>query len=391
MSPTVPTPYPAELCLDLLQTLYDEVDERLSNWVAFLAQLTEVTASRAAMVRSSNQRTGEGGALTGARLTSQELEAYGDVYHPAAVVQFRLQNPQFTEPGAVAPIDLSRGEAAASLVGRALSRVGFGHLLNAVIDRDGPVVFSVTLLRSPAEPAFGEAEVALLRRLSPHLTRAARISRNLRYLAGVNGALTHSLDSLPVGMMLLDAQAKLLVRNRAAAELLERRAGLRLDRRGRLRPERADARTAFERLIAAAATSARGPGTAPAGTLALRRAVSESPLLLLAVPAGEVHTGLLASEGTVALFATDPRRQAPTDHPTLRGLWGLSPAEVRVARLLVQGRSLPEIAAALEVRPSTVRTHLNRIFDKTGARRQTELVGLLSWSVAALELLASPG
>jgi DNA-binding CsgD family transcriptional regulator len=39
---------------------------------------------------------------------------------------------------------------------------------------------------------------------------------------------------------------------------------------------------------------------------------------------------------------------------------------------------LPEVAAALGVAATTIKTHLNRLFDKTGACRQADLVKLVA-------------
>lgn len=57
--------------------------------------------------------------------------------------------------------------------------------------------------------------------------------------------------------------------------------------------------------------------------------------------------------------------------------YGLSPAQRIVAGHIVDGLALPEIAKAMKVRPNTVRTHLDRIFEKTGVRNQTALVRVL--------------
>jgi DNA-binding CsgD family transcriptional regulator len=56
---------------------------------------------------------------------------------------------------------------------------------------------------------------------------------------------------------------------------------------------------------------------------------------------------------------------------------GLTRAEARVATRLAEGMTLPEIGAVLDIRPETVRTHLKRIYAKTGASRQAELVRLV--------------
>jgi DNA-binding CsgD family transcriptional regulator len=58
-------------------------------------------------------------------------------------------------------------------------------------------------------------------------------------------------------------------------------------------------------------------------------------------------------------------------------IFGLSPAQQRVAALVAEGLSLTEIAERMEITANTARTHLDRIFEKTGVRTQTALVRVL--------------
>lgn len=62
---------------------------------------------------------------------------------------------------------------------------------------------------------------------------------------------------------------------------------------------------------------------------------------------------------------------------SLASRFQLTPAEARVAAHLAAGRSLREVAESTGVRPSTLRSHLQAVFDKTGVRRQSALVGLV--------------
>lgn len=57
-------------------------------------------------------------------------------------------------------------------------------------------------------------------------------------------------------------------------------------------------------------------------------------------------------------------------------LFGLTPAEARVFELVAAGQSSRQIAAAMGIAPSTLRTHLLRVFDKTGRHHRVELVAL---------------
>lgn len=57
--------------------------------------------------------------------------------------------------------------------------------------------------------------------------------------------------------------------------------------------------------------------------------------------------------------------------------YGLTPAEARLLDILCAGASMPQAAMQLGVARTTARTHLQRIFDKSGARRQSDLQRLI--------------
>jgi DNA-binding CsgD family transcriptional regulator len=61
----------------------------------------------------------------------------------------------------------------------------------------------------------------------------------------------------------------------------------------------------------------------------------------------------------------------------------LTRAEMRVLTVLMEVGGISEIAALLAISPTTVKTHLRHIFQKTGAKGQIELVRLVvrtAWS-----------
>jgi DNA-binding NarL/FixJ family response regulator len=63
--------------------------------------------------------------------------------------------------------------------------------------------------------------------------------------------------------------------------------------------------------------------------------------------------------------ATDPRASLPDE---------LTPREVEVLKLIAAGLSNHEIADELVLSSATVKTHINRIFYKTGARDRGQAV-----------------
>jgi DNA-binding CsgD family transcriptional regulator len=52
----------------------------------------------------------------------------------------------------------------------------------------------------------------------------------------------------------------------------------------------------------------------------------------------------------------------------------LTPSELRVMMAIVEIGGVPDIAAKLGIAETTVKTHLGRLFEKTGAGRQADLV-----------------
>ena len=80
-----------------------------------------------------------------------------------------------------------------------------------------------------------------------------------------------------------------------------------------------------------------------------------------------------ATAAEYALLLTEdpgPRQPAPP------GVGTLSARERELVRLVAQGRTDAQIAAELYISVRTVRSHLDRIRDKTGARRRADLTRL---------------
>jgi len=76
---------------------------------------------------------------------------------------------------------------------------------------------------------------------------------------------------------------------------------------------------------------------------------------------------LLEDLGQVPALSTD----------VCQAVYGLTPAESRVARRLIVGRSAPAIAKDLGLSPLTIRTHIKRVFKKVGVRSQPQLMAAL--------------
>lgn len=91
-----------------------------------------------------------------------------------------------------------------------------------------------------------------------------------------------------------------------------------------------------------------------------------------------------ANKGMASLFPTDRKAivivrpvAADGDGPVDLAHFGLTAAEMRLAKFLLQGRSLADAAVELDIAYETARTHLRAVFTKTGTHRQAELVARL--------------
>ena len=82
-------------------------------------------------------------------------------------------------------------------------------------------------------------------------------------------------------------------------------------------------------------------------------------------------------EPAAALFLSDPEDEAHIDDAMVRRLYGLTPAEARLAVLLAQGHHLDEVGDILKISIHTARTHLKRIFGKTNTSSQSDLIRLV--------------
>jgi DNA-binding CsgD family transcriptional regulator len=70
-------------------------------------------------------------------------------------------------------------------------------------------------------------------------------------------------------------------------------------------------------------------------------------------------------------------RSNEPDWNAVRFRYELTPAEIKVASLLASGMAVSRIADELSITRETVRTHLRRIFLKTGCHRQGDLIRVL--------------
>jgi DNA-binding NarL/FixJ family response regulator len=93
-----------------------------------------------------------------------------------------------------------------------------------------------------------------------------------------------------------------------------------------------------------------------------------------ALAAGRTHLDPQIQERLVAAVAEQKPPTAAAGVADTQLPDGLTPREVEVLKLIAAGLSNAEIAATLVVSDATVKTHINHVFAKTGARDRAQAV-----------------
>ena len=70
--------------------------------------------------------------------------------------------------------------------------------------------------------------------------------------------------------------------------------------------------------------------------------------------------------------------EVPSAFEVICKTFELTPTELRVLLAIVEVGGIPEVATAFGVADTTVRTHVTRLFEKTGTSRQADLVKLVA-------------
>ena len=78
------------------------------------------------------------------------------------------------------------------------------------------------------------------------------------------------------------------------------------------------------------------------------------------------------------MFVVDPNHRVRPAKELLEKLYGLTPAEARVAVQLSNGAPLQEVSDKLGVSRNTLKTQISGLYGKLGINRQSDLVRILA-------------
>ena len=247
------------------------------------------------------------------------------------------------------------------------------------LSRDDQSLAAASWVRHASQGPIGEPERQAARLFAPHLRRAVTISRLLDAQSVMAANFRKVLDGLQTPIMLAGPDLSLVHANDAAQAALAQGFPLSV-RGGRLVSESELVGRALAAAVDQALSDERLMARKGLGIPARNGASDICVLHVLPLTSGARRTSLTPG-AAVAIFLASTRSSRTDVGEFMAALFDLTPAERAVFDLVAQGLGLPEAAKALAVRPSTAKTHLLRVFEKTGLRRQSELArlaGLLS-------------
>ena len=234
------------------------------------------------------------------------------------------------------------------------------------------------LSRSSQLGDFDPETLGLIESLVPHLRRAVALNRTLSTFHAQRFTTTSAMN---IAAISLDERGLIIAVSGSAEELLRKQDGL-ISHGRQLSASDPSQNARLQSLIAAAVTAPSGKGWRPSrpmpygGSMAIARRDGKHSLQLAIFP---FHSSelLLEDRPCAIVFLVDPENKTTATAEALQSLYELTPAESRLAELLLAGHNLADCAEQLGNTIETTRDRLKTVMRKTNVSRQSELIRLL--------------
>jgi DNA-binding CsgD family transcriptional regulator len=254
---------------------------------------------------------------------------------------------------------------------------GWVDVASAVIEKSAT---SCTFLSVVRHEANGLVDDEMRRRMAlviPHVRRALLIGQTIHRKQTEAVCFSDVLDGLSSGMILVDASGRIVHTNNAGNAILDAGDFLRTVC-GRLVASDLAINAALREILVAA-----NAGDAALGVkgIALPLTAYDGERYVahvLPLTSGARREAGLAYNAVAALFIRKASLEPFSPPEVIGEMYKLTPTELRVLLAIVDIGGVPEVAAALGVAVTTVKTHLSRLFEKTGVARQADLVKLVA-------------
>jgi DNA-binding CsgD family transcriptional regulator len=357
----------------LLDLIYDAATEQ-GLWRPVLAEIAERTGSQSAALMRQSAPTGQLHFCYNGRMDEACNRAYAarHVSNPIAAGMRSRHVGRVVLSDEIVPLASLRKTLFFDEVFRPQD---IAHTALVPLAAKGEFMTALNLCRSARQGPLDAEGRGLIERIVPHVCRSIRLGLRVEGYSALQRAEFHVLDRLSAGVILLDRRARILYANAAARALGSDEGPLRL----RNATVAVQSPSYSQRLSALVRMALLG---APEGSMSVPRASDGTLLTILVSSVRGRDIGRFADvsmpDAAVLLFIVDPANRAGIPLVWIMDAYGLTPAEARVALAASSGLTIPEAACQLGVSTNTIKTHLRKVFAKTGTSRQTELARLMA-------------
>lgn len=209
---------------------------------------------------------------------------------------------------------------------------------------------------------LGIEHLAFAQAVTPHIRRAVQISGLLNQGTVVQTTLRNVLAALPAAALIVGPEGEIQFANPAAVEELGTK-DIIADHHGKLRPASQELSSFLRSLMA--------------GTLGQDFIAEDMTGRCLHVTGVRLASSDEAP-GSFLIVLRSPDADLTTPIGTAARVHGLTLTEVRVLKLIVEGRSLEDAAAVLGIARSTVKTHLDALYVKCGVNSRAKLAAKIA-------------
>jgi DNA-binding CsgD family transcriptional regulator len=253
---------------------------------------------------------------------------------------------------------------------------GWIDAANAVLEKSATSCAYLSVLRNDASGMVDEEMRRRMRLVVPHVRRAVRTGKVIDLSQAKAATFADILDGLSPAIYLVDADGLIVHGNAAGRAVLDRGDLLRAVH-GRLTAIETQVDQALHAAFIAANKDAENGGKGSA--LPMKARAGERYVAhVLPLTVGEKRRAGAASNAVAALFVRKAELEAEPSSEVIGKTYKLTPTELRVLRAIVNVGGVRQVAGNLGVADTTVKTHLGRLFEKTGVSRQADLVKLVA-------------
>jgi DNA-binding CsgD family transcriptional regulator/PAS domain-containing protein len=259
---------------------------------------------------------------------------------------------------------------------------GFVDLLQASLEKSPTDFVRLFFLRKRESGMVDGLMRERLRLIVPHIRRAVLVGQMVDRAAAEAATFGNALDGIGAGLFFVDAGGRIVHANTSGQDMLEQGV-LARGSSGKLASYDTSSVQGLDEIFGIAES---GDADEPrGGAVPLTARDGEHYVAhVLPLTTGSRRQAGASSEAIAAVFVKKAALNMPSPLDIIAKFYKLTPTELRVLFAIVQVGGVPDVAQSMGISPSTVKTHLRRLFAKTGTDRQADLVKLVAGYVNPL-------